>query len=734
MCSKLSIRACQKFVTSSGPRAHLETWHSFAAIARRLPHNSSSQLAASGDRNGKKSDFRLRETLRLIRRRRELSSIGGNSRRARRPALSARPVVATCAPNFRPMIPAESSGFFFSTTHRHDSPTSQIQRRRTHPRHRPGRHITARADDGVDERSLARSAPWRPASCTTGAVRGRNSGSKAKPAATPRRSSAGPPIAMPTRCSLKSSRPAAPATPATRAASSRTFTPDGTPLEITEEKLFDPEKTYALQMNLFPSSQSLAEFRELAQRGNLIPVHTELIADAETPVSAFQKIDDGGYSFLFESVEKSDQAGRYSFVGTQPRVIFESRGRTIRITRRRRGARIRDRARSAARTRSADAALSLRPLARARPTRASPAARSAISATTWCAFSSRASARRRRTNSACRRASSSSPRRCSSSITAPAACASSPMPSSRRRRRRRLRRAPPRRSSALVAKLAQPTQPAARSSSIAQPEPLTPARQHHARGIHADGPRRAGIHPRRRHLPVRPVAALRDRLHRRPAHALPRAALRESVALHVLPEVRRALRARRQLAGSPRARRSNGRIEIRPIAGTRRRGARRSRGRRATPQTCSPIPRNAPSTSCSSISRATTSAASREFGSVKVTDFMTIEKYSHVMHIVSNVDGTLRAGPHRLRRDARHLSRRHRQRLARKCAPCRSSTSSRRANAASTPARSATSASTATATPASPCAPSCSRTAKPTCKPAPASSPIPRPKANTRNA
>src|SRR5580692_9121018 len=81
-----------------------------------------------------------------------------------------------------------------------------------------------------------------------------------------------------------------------------------------------------------PLQPSLAEFRELAKRGNLIPVFTELISDAESPVSAFQKIDDGGYSFLFESVEKSDQAGRYSFVGSQPRITFESRGRTIRIS------------------------------------------------------------------------------------------------------------------------------------------------------------------------------------------------------------------------------------------------------------------------------------------------------------------------------------------------------------------------------------------------------------------
>jgi anthranilate synthase component 1 len=81
-----------------------------------------------------------------------------------------------------------------------------------------------------------------------------------------------------------------------------------------------------------PLQPSRAEFRDLAKRGNLIPVFTELIADAESPVSAFQKIDDSGYSFLFESVEKSDQAGRYSFVGAQPRLTFQSRGRTIRIT------------------------------------------------------------------------------------------------------------------------------------------------------------------------------------------------------------------------------------------------------------------------------------------------------------------------------------------------------------------------------------------------------------------
>jgi anthranilate synthase component 1 len=85
-------------------------------------------------------------------------------------------------------------------------------------------------------------------------------------------------------------------------------------------------------MTSIPLQPGLDEFRKLAKQGNLIPVHTEIIADAETPVSAFQKVDDGGYSFLLESVEKSDQAGRYSFVGSNPRVVFESQGRRISIT------------------------------------------------------------------------------------------------------------------------------------------------------------------------------------------------------------------------------------------------------------------------------------------------------------------------------------------------------------------------------------------------------------------
>ena len=77
---------------------------------------------------------------------------------------------------------------------------------------------------------------------------------------------------------------------------------------------------------------SLPEFSELAKKGNLIPVYAEIIADAETPIGAFTKLDDGGYTFLFESVEKIEQTGRFSFLVTGARTVLESQGRTVKVT------------------------------------------------------------------------------------------------------------------------------------------------------------------------------------------------------------------------------------------------------------------------------------------------------------------------------------------------------------------------------------------------------------------
>jgi anthranilate synthase component I len=76
---------------------------------------------------------------------------------------------------------------------------------------------------------------------------------------------------------------------------------------------------------------SLEDFLQLAARGNVVPIFAEFVADAETPVSAFKKLCSSGYSFLFESTEKNDVSGRFSFVGIEPRAVIRSYGREVRL-------------------------------------------------------------------------------------------------------------------------------------------------------------------------------------------------------------------------------------------------------------------------------------------------------------------------------------------------------------------------------------------------------------------
>ncbi len=73
------------------------------------------------------------------------------------------------------------------------------------------------------------------------------------------------------------------------------------------------------------------EFIELAKTGNLIPVYKEVVADLETPVSISLKIEKGEYSYLLESVEGGEKIARYSFLGSEPSIVFKSRGRNIEI-------------------------------------------------------------------------------------------------------------------------------------------------------------------------------------------------------------------------------------------------------------------------------------------------------------------------------------------------------------------------------------------------------------------
>jgi len=71
---------------------------------------------------------------------------------------------------------------------------------------------------------------------------------------------------------------------------------------------------------------TLDEVRRLKKYGNLVPVYHEIIADLETPVSAYLKIARGNYSFLLESVEGGEHLARYSFIGTEPSLILKAGG------------------------------------------------------------------------------------------------------------------------------------------------------------------------------------------------------------------------------------------------------------------------------------------------------------------------------------------------------------------------------------------------------------------------
>ena len=68
---------------------------------------------------------------------------------------------------------------------------------------------------------------------------------------------------------------------------------------------------------------SYEDFCKKAKRA-ISSLYIEILADLETPVSAFSKIDDGRYSYLLESVEGGEKWGRYSFIGSSPFLVVRA--------------------------------------------------------------------------------------------------------------------------------------------------------------------------------------------------------------------------------------------------------------------------------------------------------------------------------------------------------------------------------------------------------------------------
>ncbi len=80
-----------------------------------------------------------------------------------------------------------------------------------------------------------------------------------------------------------------------------------------------------------PVEPSPETFAKLAEAHNVVPVYTQLAADFETPLSAYLKLRDARHSFLLESAESTEKAGRWSIIGSNPRRVFEARGNQITI-------------------------------------------------------------------------------------------------------------------------------------------------------------------------------------------------------------------------------------------------------------------------------------------------------------------------------------------------------------------------------------------------------------------
>lgn len=77
--------------------------------------------------------------------------------------------------------------------------------------------------------------------------------------------------------------------------------------------------SHKLQPNI-----GLEQFEILSEKGNLIPVYADLIADLETPVTAYAKLKSESPAFLLESIEGGERLSRYTFIACRPRKIFKS--------------------------------------------------------------------------------------------------------------------------------------------------------------------------------------------------------------------------------------------------------------------------------------------------------------------------------------------------------------------------------------------------------------------------
>src|SRR6476659_2411024 len=80
-----------------------------------------------------------------------------------------------------------------------------------------------------------------------------------------------------------------------------------------------------------PHRPTFDEFAALARDHTVVPVYRQLTGDTLTPVTAFCKVQEGEWSFLFESVVGGERLGRYSFVGSGPFLRFLAHGNRVQV-------------------------------------------------------------------------------------------------------------------------------------------------------------------------------------------------------------------------------------------------------------------------------------------------------------------------------------------------------------------------------------------------------------------
>ena len=349
----------------------------------------------------------------------------------------------------------------------------------------------------------------------------------------------------------------------------------------------------------------------------------------ETPVSAYLKLRGDGPSFLLESAEQGQRFGRWSFLGFRPRTVIRLEDGVLTV-----GGEARDAddpyaavAEELERYRS--------PRSRACPR--SPAARWGCSATTSCATPSPRWARATPTTWA--RPTGADGQRRAGGLRPPAPRGHGP-----RQRLRRGRRGPgatPTPSAAIAEVRERLAAPVPRAHAERR-EPPAFDQQHRRRGLRRGGRALQGVHPRRRRLPGGAQPALERRRAGRGVLDLPRPARDQPQPVHVLPRLRglrdrrapRRSRSSRSRAGAPSSARS-------PARARARTPPRRTSG--AAEELLADEKERAEHVMLVDLARNDLGRVC-EYGSVTVDELMAVETYSHVLHIVSSVSGTLREG------------------------------------------------------------------------------------------